>query len=100
MPGVQRFDPVEGKYFEFDSKEDDEQEGDPGITVWTTTEGVALRWSPLTYDHTLIKRLPKNSAVVTLDSDAGSRIGVTGKWLKVRDSSGTEGYIAAWYVAV
>jgi len=77
----------------------DEQAGDPGITVRTTAEGVALRWSIQIFDHTLIKRLPKNSAVLTLEPDAQSRIGIHGEWLRVRDSRGTEGYIAAWYVA-
>ena len=69
-----------------------------GITLQTTDEGVALRWSTLTADHTLIKRLPKNSYVVTVETDAESKIGVYGKWLKVRDSNGTEGYMAAWYL--
>jgi len=26
------------------------------------------------------------------------KIGVVGKWIKVRDSKGTEGFVAAWYV--
>jgi len=68
------------------------------IIVHTTAEGVALRRSTQTADHTLIKRLPNNSSVVILEADAESKIGVYGKWLKVRDSSGTEGYMAAWYV--
>jgi hypothetical protein len=70
----------------------------PGITLQTTAEGVALRWSTLTADHTLIKRLPKNSYVVTMETDAESKIGVYGKWLKVQDSNGIEGYMAAWYL--
>jgi hypothetical protein len=77
---------------------EDLQDGSVGITVWTTTEGVALRRSTVIADHTLIKRLPNNSAVLTLDEDANSKIGVNGQWLKVRDTSGTEGFIAAWYV--
>lgn len=77
---------------------DDPPTGSQGIVVRTTTEGVALRWSTQTTDHTLIKRLPNNSPVVTLEADAETKIGVSGKWLKVRDSSGTEGYMAAWYL--
>ena len=76
----------------------EEGTGDQGIVVRTTAEGVALRWSTVTADHTLIKRLPNNSSLVTLDADAESKIGVFGQWLKVRDFYGTEGYIAAWYV--
>jgi len=76
----------------------DEPTGGQSIVVRTTAEGVALRWSTQTSDHTLIKRLSNNSPVVTLETDAESNIGVYGKWLKVRDSSGTEGYMAAWYL--
>ena len=76
---------------------DKKDDGD-GITIWTTTEGVALRRSTVIADHTLIKRLPNNSPVLTLEKGANSKIGVNGQWLKVRDTSGTEGFIAAWYV--
>ncbi|MFC1996354.1 C39 family peptidase [Chloroflexota bacterium] len=69
-----------------------------GITIRTTAEGVALRWSPQTYDHTLIKRLRKNSPLVTLEKNAETKIGVYGQWLKVHDSGGNVGFIAAWYV--
>jgi hypothetical protein len=75
-----------------------EQAGSEGLSVRTTTEGVALRRSSIIADHTLIKRLPNNSVVITLEADAESKIGVNGQWLKVRDSSGNEGYLAAWYV--
>ena len=72
--------------------------GEEGISVRTTTEGVALRRSTVIADHTLIKRLPNNSTVTTLEPDAESKIGVNGQWLKVRDATGAEGYLAAWYV--
>lgn len=81
-----------------ESDSGDEDAGGQGIVVRTTAEGVALRWSTQTADYTLIKRLPNNAPVVTLEADAESKIGIRGKWLKVRDSSGTEGYIAAWYL--
>jgi len=68
------------------------------LNLRTTTEGVALRRSPLVVDHTLIKRLPNGSIVVALESDAASKVGVNGEWLKVRDANGIEGYLAAWYV--
>ncbi len=78
-----------------DSGDDD---GSEGLALQTTAEGVALRRSTIIADHTLIKRLPNGAIVVTLDADAESKIGVNGQWLKVRDASGAEGYIAAWYV--
>ncbi len=77
---------------------DDDEPGSQSIVMRTTAEGVALRWSTLTVDHTLIKRLPINSPVIAIDADAESKIGVFGKWLKVRDSNGTEGFMAAWYL--
>lgn len=76
----------------------EDESGGEGLLLRTTTEGVALRRSTIIADHTLIKRLPNASIVEALEADAKSKIGVTGKWIKVRDSSGIEGYIAAWYV--
>lgn len=77
----------------------DDEGSSPGVTLRTTTEGVALRRLNKVTDHTLIKRLPNNSAVFVLEQNAESKIGESGEWLKVRDSYGTEGFIAAWYVA-
>ena len=68
------------------------------LNLRTTTEGVALRRSALVADHTLIKRLPNAYIVVALEANASSKVGVNGEWLKVRDASGVEGYLAAWYV--
>jgi hypothetical protein len=76
----------------------EESDGDEDLALRTTTEGVALRRSPVVADHTLIKRLPDQSIILALEPDAGSMVGDYGKWLRVRDSSGVEGYIAAWYV--
>lgn len=75
-----------------------DDDGGGGISLRTTAEGVALRRSTVIADHTLIKRLPNGAIVVTLEAGAESKIGVNGQWLKVRDASGAEGYIAAWYV--
>jgi uncharacterized protein YgiM (DUF1202 family) len=80
------------------NEDGDNHQGSEGLTVWTITEGVALRRSTVIADHTLIKRLPNNSPVLILEEGAKSKIGVNGQWLKVRDTSGTEGFIAAWYV--
>ena len=68
------------------------------LNLRRTTEGVALRRAALVADHTLIKRLPDASIVVALEADAATKVGVNGEWLKVRDASGVEGYLAAWYV--
>jgi len=76
----------------------EDEENGSDISVRTTAEGVALRRSTVVADYTLIKRLPNNSTVTVLEDDADSKIGVNGQWLKVRDITGAEGYIAAWYV--
>jgi hypothetical protein len=77
----------------------EEGEGDSEeLLLRTTTEGLALRHSPFVADYTLIKRLSNGAIVRALDADADSKIGVHGQWLRIRDSKGIEGYIAAWYV--
>jgi hypothetical protein len=76
---------------------DDEDSG-AGLSLKTTAEGVALRRSAIVADHTLIKRLPNGSIVTALEADAASKVGVNGQWVKVRDATGAEGYLAAWYV--
>jgi len=36
---------------------------------------------------------------MSVDPDTASKIGQQNQWLKVKASDGTEGYVAAWYVA-
>jgi SH3-like domain-containing protein len=68
--------------------------------VKTTAEGLALRSQPVINDNTLIKRLPINSELLVMEppEQALAKIGVNGQWLQVRDISGTQCYVAAWYV--
>jgi hypothetical protein len=70
------------------------------LIVRPTTDGLALRTQPVVNETTLIKRLPLTSDLVVLDPvDLARRnIGSVGKWFRVRDITGTEGYVAAWYV--
>jgi len=70
------------------------------LVVRTITEGVALRSQPVIADTTLVKREPLSTELLVLDSPAQAekKIGVVGEWLRVRDSAGMEGYVAAWYV--
>jgi hypothetical protein len=70
------------------------------LVVRTTTEGVALRSQPLVSGATLIKREPLSSELLVLDPPAAAekKIGALNQWIKVRDSAGSEGYVAAWYV--
>jgi peptidase C39-like protein len=69
------------------------------LKVKVTAEGTALRNQPIVSDATLIKRLPLGTELIALDPDALSKIGQNNQWIKVKDPSGAEGYVAAWFVA-
>jgi len=71
-----------------------------GLVVTPTQEGVAFRSQPVVAENTLIKRLPFSSQLQVLEpaAAAAKKIGVENQWLKVKEVSGGEGYVAAWYV--
>jgi hypothetical protein len=69
------------------------------LKVKATAEGVALRKQPIVSDAALIKRLPLGTELVVLEPNAESKIGRNDQWLKVKDPTGTEGVVAAWFVA-
>ena len=69
------------------------------IKVKAPAEGVALRKQPVISDSTLIKRLPLGTELTVLEPNAETKIGKNDQWLKVKDPSGTEGVVAAWFVA-
>jgi len=69
------------------------------LKVRATAEGTALRKQPIISDATLIKRLPLGTELIALDPDAASKIGQNNQWMKVKDPTGTEGFVAAWFVA-
>jgi hypothetical protein len=69
------------------------------LKVKSTAEGVALRKQPMVSDATLIKRLPLGTEFVVLETNAESKIGKNDQWLKVKDPTGSEGVVAAWFVA-
>jgi len=70
------------------------------LVVRATADLLALRSEPLIAADTLIKRLPLNTELLVIEParQAEKKIGVVNQWLKVRDSEGSEGYVAAWYV--
>ena len=69
------------------------------LKVKATAEGVALRKQPIVSDATLIQRLPLGTVFTVTEPNAESKIGKNDQWLKVKDPTGTEGYVAAWFVA-
>ena len=68
------------------------------MKVRASAEGVALRTQPMVSDSTLIKRLPIGTELTVQEPNAEAKIGKNDQWLKVKDSTGAEGVVAAWFV--
>jgi hypothetical protein len=69
------------------------------VTVRTTIELVALRKKPVVDPSTLIEYLPIGTELTIIEPGGEQKIGANNQWLHVRGKFGTEGYIAAWFVA-
>jgi hypothetical protein len=69
------------------------------VKVKATAEGVALRKQPIISESTVIKRLPLGTELTVLEPNVDAKIGKNDQWLKVKDSTGVEGVVAAWFVA-
>ena len=69
------------------------------LKVRATAEGIALRSQPIVSDATLIKRLPLGTEFIVVEPNAETKIGKNDQWIKVKDPIGTEGVVAAWFVA-
>jgi uncharacterized protein YkwD len=61
--------------------------------------GLRLRAQATTASDTLAFEAP-GTLLTALETEASARpkIGVNGQWIRVRDASSREGYVAAWYV--
>ncbi len=72
----------------------------PGALAFYPTEELSFRTQPVISPETLIRRIPPTEQLVSVEpaNVAIPKVGVTNQWLKVRDASGKEGYVAAWYV--
>jgi len=70
------------------------------VKVKAAVEGVAFRNQPVISDASLITRVPIGTAFTLYDSASASKVGLTDQWLKVKDSSNAEGYVAAWFVTL
>jgi hypothetical protein len=75
--------------------------GQAKLVVRPTVDGLALRSQPAISPANMIKREPLAADLALLDppDQARVKIGAVNQWLKVRDIQGSEGYVAAWYVA-
>jgi hypothetical protein len=72
----------------------------PGALVFLPTEELSFRTQPLISPETLIRRVPATERLVSVEPAnlVIPKVGVVNQWLKVRDASNKEGYVAAWYV--
>lgn len=68
------------------------------IAVKPTVAQLTLRKQPQINQSNIIKTLSSNDVLTVLTENAESKIGQQNQWLHVKDTSGTEGYVAAWYV--
>ena len=61
--------------------------------------GLRLRAQATTASDTLAFEAP-GAVLIVLETESSARpkIGVNGQWIRVRDASSREGYVAAWYV--
>ena len=91
---------VAADFVELEVETDNEAEPTPATLIVYVSNaaaaGLRMRGEPNTNSSTLMI-LPAGSELQVVDGTA-KMIGVFGKWLKVREVSGTEGFVAAWYV--
>src|SRR5687767_12316017 len=69
------------------------------LKVKAAAEAVALRNQPFVSDATLIKRVSIGTEFTVTEPNGETKVGRNDQWLKVKDPTGTEGFVAAWFVA-
>ncbi|MCE9645236.1 MAG: hypothetical protein K8S20_04490 [Chloroflexi bacterium] len=71
-----------------------------GALALYPTEELSFRTQPVISPDTLIRRVRPTEQLISLEpaKTAIPKVGVQNQWLKVRDASKKEGYVAAWYV--
>jgi hypothetical protein len=72
----------------------------PGALAFVPTQDVSFRTQPVIAPETVIRIVPTTEQLFSVDpaNQVIPKVGVNGQWLRVRDSSNKEGYVAAWYV--
>jgi hypothetical protein len=82
------------------SKSDSTQNLPPGALAFVPLEELSFRSQPVIDPKTLIRRIPVTETLVCVEpaSQAIPKVGVTGQWLRMRDVTNREGYVAAWFV--
>jgi SH3-like domain-containing protein len=72
----------------------------PGALAFIPTEELSFRTQPVISPETVIRRVPPTEMLASIEPAKAviAKVGVTNQWLKVRDASNKDGYVAAWYV--
>lgn len=72
----------------------------PGALAFLPTDELSFRTQPIIAPETLIRRIPVNETLICIEppQQAIPKVGVEGQWLRVKDTSNQEGYVAAWFV--
>jgi hypothetical protein len=66
------------------------------VAVRTTVDQLSFRNTPMQANNNIIRLFAQNELLLV--EEKPQNIGQQGQWLKVKDQSGTVGYVAAWMV--
>lgn len=69
------------------------------IKVKAVSEALAFRRQPIVNESNIIRRVPLGTEFTITEPNGETKIGRNDQWLKVKDSAGVEGYVAAWFVS-
>ena len=71
-----------------------------GALALIPTAQITLRSKPAQSADNIIRYVETTEQLICLDpaNEAIKKVGVQNQWIKVRDGSGKEGYVAAWFV--
>lgn len=69
------------------------------LALFPTTQ-ISLRSKPVVAQDNLIRYIQPSEQLISVEpaKDAIAKVGVQDKWIKVKDATGKEGYVAAWFV--
>lgn len=69
------------------------------LALYPTTQ-ISLRSKPAVAQDNLIRYVQTSEQLISLEpaEQAIPKVGIENQWIKVKDASGKEGYVAAWYV--
>jgi flagellar basal body rod protein FlgF len=72
----------------------------PGALAFIPTQELSFRTQPVIAPENVLRYVPVTETLICIEpaNQAIPKVGVNGQWLRVRDASGKEGYVAAWYV--